>query len=758
MNKLILIRYHETNSKYKKLRKRLDKKIQNRSFYKLTKIKQRDLVYRLRRLYEKLLNLKRLLKLAAAGTTFAVALNVGQLEAQNFNKKTPFKKQNKNNIVLKKDFKPGLFVQERGTNNPFGGENPFDGLWFDSDYINLVDIDNDGDLDVFSISNPYGGGIIKYYKNEGDNFFAEITEQTGANNPFNGFDFENRPYLSFVDIDGDDDYDAVINDQAVASVRYFKNTGDNTNPIFLEQTNSDNPFAGIDPQSMDRLNFADIDNDGDLDVFIGIYNNYPQLFRNTGSVDEPIFEAQTDVFFNNIPYFLESLVLSDIDNDGDFDAITNGGEFWENQGDINTPFFIQITGEDNPFDETNSWGDLILLTDIDDDGDHDLLFGSYNFISYYENTGSASNAVFENKNGRIKDSFVIFHDFADIDYDGDKDMIFGYYDEIDDAGKIGFYKNTGTTTNPNFEEQTGTNNPFNNINFPEEYIQHPDFVDIDSDGDYDVFIGSSYYTEPVIMYFENTGTVFNPVFEEQTGADNPLNGVTDIYYAFLDFVRIDNDGDYDCFFGEYYSDFHFMRNTGTPLNPVFEEEASPVTTNSYINIPEFTDIDKDGDFDLFLGCRDYDNGWEVKYFENTGDNTSPVFTEQTGDDNPLNLNSLLPVLSFVDIDSDGDEDCFIGTYGGILLYFRNRTGEIGLENTAENNELIVYPNPSKGIVNLKAFNGPLSVEITDISGKQIINMQVSDSKIDVSSLAAGIYILKARTDKITETVKIIIQK
>ncbi len=48
----------------------------------------------------------------------------------------------------------------------------------------------------------------------------------------------------------------------------------------------------------------------------------------------------------------------------------------------------------------------------------------------------------------------------------------------------------------------------------------PKFVDIDDDGDLDVFTGRY---DGYFQYFENTGDVNNPAFMEQSGGANPLD-------------------------------------------------------------------------------------------------------------------------------------------------------------------------------------------------------------------------------------------
>ncbi len=679
METITLREFRETGAKYKKLRKRLDKRIKNGSFYQLTKRKQRNLVYRVRKLYEKLLRLKNLLKLATAGATMSLMLTTGQADAQNFQKKLPFKKEFKVADAGIKSYESDLFVQMLGSNNPFSGTNPFGGnIIENADYANFVDIDNDGDLDVFSFHHNYTSGLFSviYYKNTGDNNNVILEQQYGPDNPGDEAIFGSRPYLSFVDIDNDGDFDVFIGDQDNNEILYFKNIGSPENPYFVPRTGTDNPLDGVDPQSMNRLNFADIDNDGDLDVFIGVYaNQYPVLYTNIGDAQNPTFSNVATYFFDQSISSLESLLLKDIDEDGDFDALINGNRYFENQGNASNPNFVEITGNSNPFSDIDklSWN-LPNLIDLDSDSDLDLIFGWYNKIEYYKNTGNSTSAIFENTSGGIDSSvYYTMPEFVDIDNDGDFDMFVGVYTAGDI--KYAYYKNTGSSETPVFEKQAWTDNPLN-ADTALTPIPILKFADIDNDGDFDVFTGGIYSD---LRYFKNTGTADAPVFEEQTGSNNPFDGVSNILD--LDFVDIDNDGDLDCFIGILGAGMDFYRNTGTADAPVFTNEASPVTIPDtwYYLFPDFADIDNDGDFDLLAGGVDYDLGqWRVLYAENKGTADSPDFKAQYGNENPLNLTLYFPGVSLVDIDNDGDNDAFIGTYGVEMYFFKNKTVNVGV--------------------------------------------------------------------------------
>jgi hypothetical protein len=82
------------------------------------------------------------------------------------------------------------------------------------------------------------------------------------------------------------------------------------------------------------------------------------------------------------------------------------------------------------------------------------------------------------------------------------------------------------------------------------------------------------------------------------------------------------------------------------------------------------DLDGDGDYDLLLGEGD----GTIDYYLNTGDASSAEFTLQSGASNPFNgvtIGSGRATISCVDIDLDGDLDCFFGESGGTIVYYKN---------------------------------------------------------------------------------------
>ena len=254
--------------------------------------------------------------------------------------------------------------------------------------------------------------------------------------------------------------------------------------------------------------------------------------------------------------------------------------------------------------------------------------------------------------------------FVDVDSDGDMDTFIGEYN-----GNINFFRNTGTPLAPIFTETTGVSNPFNGVDVG--LYSAPTFVDIDADGDKDAFIGE---LNGSILFYLNTGTPLVPIFTATIGASNPLNGIDVGTYAAPSFVDLDTDGDMDLIIGEQNGSIIYYRNTGTPFTAIFIATTGVVNPFTGVDVggfstPSFIDMDSDGDMDAFIGESD----GSINFFRNTGTPLVPIFTETTGADNPFNgvLVGLFSAPSFVDVDGDGDKDAFIGEEDGNINFYRN---------------------------------------------------------------------------------------
>lgn len=107
------------------------------------------------------------------------------------------------------------------------------------------------------------------------------------------------------------------------------------------------------------------------------------------------------------------------------------------------------------------------------------------------------------------------------------------------------------------------------------------------------------------------------------------------------------------------------------------------------------------------------------------------------------------------------DDLLVGTGTG-LYGQRGLGGNSGISTNGKTKELILYPNPSNGKMELLLNTNSTikNVEVFDLNGKRIFNQVYNASKIqvDLSDFQKGLYLMKVKTNNKTFTEKIIINK
>ena len=584
-----------------------------------------------------------------------------------------------------------LFEREIDTipvsNNGVSVHSPFGG-GFTQSYPTFADIDSDGDFDLFV--GEYDGNI-NFFRNTGtvsEPAFTFVTENFTS-------DF-NKQYSkpTFVDIDNDGDLDLFVGKYA-GSINLYRNKGTPANPAFaLESEN----FAGIQVGRTSSPAFIDIDNDSDFDLFVGEEDGNINFYRNDGTALNPTFVlvtenfASIDIGFYSIPTF------ADLDKDGDWDLFVGAGggiNYYRNIGTVSAPNFslgsplrhLDVGNDSSP-----------TFADLDNDGSQELIVGNEDGnLNYYKNVGTVAAPAFtlvtENL-CTIDNGGISFPTFADLDSDGDLDLIAGRDLRLFTFGKshnLNFFRNVGTGANPSFI--------LDSENLVSDRIAGnpaPAFADIDGDGDLDLFVGSR---DGNVIFYRNTGTAKNPIFSLETK-----------YLASIDvgsnstpiLVDIDNDGDLDLFMGEYDGNINFYRNTGTVSSPSFilaTENFAAIDIGSF-SVPTFVDIDRDDDWDLFVGVGQF--GGYIGFYRNIGTASDPLF--ETENFAPIDIGNFANP-TFADIDKDNDFDLFIGDDDGGLYFYRNKSGrvvQVGLPNaTCLQGPSVVIPvtiNPADGVL------------------------------------------------------------
>ncbi len=246
--------------------------------------------------------------------------------------------------------------------------------------------------------------------------------------------------------------------------------------------------------------------------------------------------------------------------------------------------------------------------------------------------------------------------FADVNGDGFVDL---YVSNKGGANKL--YLNSG---NGSFNDVTASAGA--GIDSP-GFTMGSVFGDYDGDGDVDLYLatGGQYEIEANRLFANNGDGTFTDVTAE---AGVGLKAFT--YSA--SFADYDNDGDLDLYCANYgvgAKNVLFANNGDGTFTDV--TDAAGVGDKSWSWMGVWSDIDNDGDVDLYVVNGRYPVGEPNKLFVNNGNGT---FTESAAAAGISDANWGLGA-SFGDVDNDGDFDLFVSNYiGGNNLYLNDGKG------------------------------------------------------------------------------------
>jgi len=332
----------------------------------------------------------------------------------------------------------------------------------------LVDIDGDNDLDLFvSVLPPFQQThAFWFYRNVGDSANYDFTLIT--RDYLSTFDVGIQSTPALVDIDDDGDLDLFVGD-LFGHVGFIRNVGTTIAPCF---SYSDTFFVGFSNHYGYAPTFADLDGDGDYDMFLGHFDGNIEFHRNVGTPMVPVFQRQVSVFdslnIGNQSYAAPAFF--DIDNDGDLDLFVGKQDgrisFFRNNGTVQVwQFALESMSFANVAVGFNS---RPIFADADNDGDRDLLVGaSDGKLFQYRNDGPPGSPGFvlvTDAYAEIDVALEVSPAMADIDGDGDQDLMVGNL-----KGGVEFYRNDLVTSVESNREAVRPEQPRLFQNYPNPF-------------------------------------------------------------------------------------------------------------------------------------------------------------------------------------------------------------------------------------------------------------------------------------------------
>ena len=306
-----------------------------------------------------------------------------------------------------------------------GNENDLDigGIGNTGAGIAWADYDNDGDLDLywkcadFDVENAL-------FRNNGDGTFTDVTEETGTGVLEFVLEANSQGAPSWTDANHDGYVDLLVTNEGDKKILFLNDQEGS----FKNITSSFRPPSGVvflNPGNANGACIGDIDNDGDMDVFLPTSDQanrlYISLLKDTGQLSYKDITLTSGVSNKS---GARGCAMGDFDNDGLIDIYVNNGGLADTLINvvIDIPIFVQfyiaIEPDVNKLFRNNgdltfsdlAWrsrasgygvGSGVGTADLDEDGFLDIFFTNRTFYTGGEQiTKSDRNYLLFNRGNR----------------------------------------------------------------------------------------------------------------------------------------------------------------------------------------------------------------------------------------------------------------------------------------------------------------------------------------------------------------------
>jgi uncharacterized repeat protein (TIGR01451 family) len=460
--------------------------------------------------------------------------------------------------------------------------------------------------------------------------------------------------------------------------------------VFLAQ-NTFQEHIITNSTSVGRIYTFDLDNDGDLDILASNSNNKVIWYQNLDGLGT----FSNELIIANEVTQPRSVHAGDIDGDGDLDVVftTQDGVSWiENLNGLGDFGVVQQTNI--VITITQGLSSYIFCSDMNNDGDVDIIAGNITKMSWFDNLDGEGN--FEEFGNNVYECFLPLsycHGniiFNDLDSDNDIDMLFSnyysdHYNWVENSGNGSFLG----------EAYVG------GVSFP-----HAMYVnDLDNDGYKDVILGSGEQSNNYLRWYKNVDGLGNFILGEWiTISSGSHNVCAD---------DIDGDGDNDILSTSPNENrINWYENTDAMGS--FGEEQTIGLLDTPIQILT-TDIDNDDDKDIIVT-----NAYSIVWYENIDTYTNSISgtVRYNLDDNFCDIDDI-PVSDLL-VTSSNSSIFSVSTHSN-GAYFLEANDEVFITEISSNlpDYYSVSPNNSTNDFNgLEYTNAVVDFCIT---GNQIIN-------------------------------------
>ncbi len=672
-------------------------------------------------------------------------------------------------------------------------QNAFPNGWaggLNAPQFNECELNGDGLLDVIVFERT-GNKLLCFVRNADGNSFHYAPEFESLFPPMHDW-----MLIRDYNLDGKPD----IFTSAGNGIKIIKNTSPTsittqfTTVTDLLYSDYGNGLLNLYVSPVDFPGIDDVDNDGDLDIVtfyilgtcVEYHRNLSQeLFGNSDSIRYELVTENwgkfTESSINNsinlqdscgrssgVRHFGSTLLLDDIDHDGDKDLLLGDISYPDIKCLINNPLngldVIIQTPSNYPSAfstyqipiypgafrihcNADSLPDLVIAPNTDDQsinkGRLALSYPSNNTSFNFTGTESTflSHEIFDLGRGA-------YPCFIDNDNDGDLDVIVGNFGEFEPnvnpvltgnyRASLQLLENIGSNNAPSYKVVNADIAQLRSLN-----AKHlaPAAADLNGDGKSDLIVGS--LSGSLIVLLKNaTGN-------DYTISNGIASSITADQYACPTFADINQDGKKDLILGGKSGRLQCYFNNGTTTLSNFPSTPSITNFGNVETIEEnFSNYgysspcyfsNSQGKF-IFSGSE---SGNVYLWKLNSNDLIAPFTILDSSLASIKDGDWSAPTIS--DLNSDGFPEMILGFKRGGLNFFQGQEPTGISEIQSKLNNINLYPNPTNNAfqINSESLNLPANITIYDISGRIIKqeSLIIRNQLIEISNLSSGVYIV-----------------